>query len=180
MRAGELLALTLADLDFDRRTIRINKTADDYNRIIRPQAKTPGSSATLPMPSALIGVLQDYLANHWKPNASNLLFPNREGTRPRRRESIVVFGLRPILKKLGLPTHRVGLHAFRHGLATELVENCVPLTVLQAQMRHADVHTTLRIYSHAIPQTQRDAMDKFSIGTKVPIGTERQTQVVPN
>src|SRR2546430_10638109 len=34
---------------------------------------------------------------------------------------------------------RAGLHAFRHGLATELVDSCVPFSVLQQQLRHADV-----------------------------------------
>jgi len=33
------------------------------------------------------------------------------------------------------------------------------LTVLQQQMRHADTKTALRIYAHAIPQTQRDVME---------------------
>jgi hypothetical protein len=27
-------------------------------------------------------------------------------------------------------------------------------------LRHADVKTTLRVYSHVIPQTQRDAMEQ--------------------
>jgi integrase len=55
------------------------------------------------------------------------------------------------------------------------------MTVLQQQMRHADVRTTLAIYSHAIPETQRDAMEKLaelSIGTFVPIGTAKETQAV--
>jgi len=29
MRAGEILALTVSDLDFERKTIRVNKAADD-------------------------------------------------------------------------------------------------------------------------------------------------------
>jgi hypothetical protein len=44
-------------------------------------------------------------------------------------------------------------------LATELAEAAVPLTVLQNQLRHADVKTTLKVCSHVIPQTQRDAME---------------------
>jgi integrase len=64
------------------------------------------------------------------------------------------------LKKLGIPGRHTGLHAFRHGLATELAEASVPLTVLQNQLRHANVKTTLRIYSHVMPQTQRDAMEQ--------------------
>src|SRR5439155_25672390 len=50
--AGELLALTVSDLDFDRKTIRVNKSADDRTREVR-QPKTKNSIATLPMPSAL-------------------------------------------------------------------------------------------------------------------------------
>lgn len=68
-----------------------------------------------------------------------------------------------MLKKLGIPSKDVGLHAFRHGLATELVESSVPLSVLQKQLRHSDVATTLRIYTHAIPQSQRDAMEGVTL-----------------
>ena len=63
-----------------------------------------------------------------------------------------------MLKKLGISTN-AGLHAFRHCLATELAEASVPIPVLQQQMRHADVKTTLKVYAHVIPQTQRDAME---------------------
>ena len=63
--------------------------------------------------------------------------------------------------KFGIPSENTGLHAFRHGLATELVENAVPVTVLQSELRHADVRTSLKVYAHLIPQTQRDAMEKI-------------------
>lgn len=175
LRAGELLALTTSDLDFHRKTVRVSKSSDDNTRDIR-QPKTKNSSAMLPMPSALEAMLRSYLENHWKPNQSGLLFPNKKGTHPRWRDNVVKYGLKRVLKQLGIPAEDAGLHAFRHGLATELAEQAVPLTVLQAQMRHADIKTTLRIYAHAIPQTHRDVMERLqglSIGTGVPIGTER-------
>ena len=102
-----------------------------------------------------------------------MLFPSRDGIRPRKRESVVEYGLKPILRKLGIPDKNAGLHAFRHGLATELAEASVPLTVLQQQLRHADVKTTLRVYAHAIPESQRIAMEgvALSIGTEYPFGT---------
>lgn len=172
LRAGEILALNRDDLDFDRKTIRVNKSADDRTREIR-QPKTRNSVAILPMPSALEARLRDYLENHWKPNPTGLLFPNRACTRPRKRESVVQYALKPLLMKLGIPEHRAGLHAFRHGLATELAEASVPFTVLQQQLRHADVRTTLKVYAHAIPQSQREAMERvgLSIGTPIPIST---------
>jgi hypothetical protein len=36
------------------------------------------------------------------------------------------------------------------------------ITVLQTQMRHADVRTTLKVYAHVIPQSQRDSMERIA------------------
>lgn len=52
-----------------------------------------------------------------------------------KRESLVQFVLKPILPRLGIPERRLGLHAFRHGLATELADSAVPLPVLEHQLR---------------------------------------------
>jgi integrase len=164
MRAGEILALTLDDLDFEHKTVRVNKAADDSTRQIR-QPKTKTSVALLPMPSALEARLRDYL-RRWKPNPAGILFATRDGSRPRSRDNVVRVGLKPVLRQLGIPAV-AGLHAFRHGLATELAEAAVPLTVLQNQLRHADVRTTLKVYAHVIPQSQRDAMELVG----KPIGT---------
>jgi integrase len=160
MRAGEILALTVDDLNFTDKTIRVNKSTDDSTRKVR-QPKTKASIAQLPMPTALETHLRNYLML-WKPNPAGILFPTKDGTRSRSRDNVVRVGLKPVLKRLGLPMDNVGLHAFRHGLATQLAESSVPLTVLQSQLRHADVKTTLRVYSHVIPQTQRDAMEQVS------------------
>lgn len=178
LRAGELLALKTSDVDFVTRTIRVNKSADDNTRELR-QPKTKNSVATLPMPSALEKALRNYMERHWRPNNAGYLFPNRKGTHPRWRDNVVKYGLKPVLRKLGIPEQDAGLHAFRHGLATELAQRSIPLPDLQKQMRHADIRTTLRVYAHAIPESQRTAMEalSLSIGTGVPIGTETESQV---
>ena len=160
-RAGELLALTAGDLDFRQKTIRVSKSADDRTRTIR-QPKTRKSVALLPMPSYLETMLRNYIANHWKENPEKLLFPApRKKGFGMSRNNVVRSGLKPILRKLGIDDKNIGLHAFRHGLATELAEN-EPITVLQTQMRHADVRTTLKVYAHVIPQSQRDSMERIA------------------
>jgi len=106
-------------------------------------------------------------------NPKRLLFPNRKRTHPMWRDNVVKYGLKPGLKKLGIPTKFAGLHAFRHVLATELADKNTPIPVLQKQMRHADVRTTLEVYAHVIPQSQRDAMEAVSIGT-VPVMEQEQ------
>lgn len=167
MRAGEILALTVDDLNFTNRTIRVNKSADDNTREVR-QPKTGASIAPLPMPSALDTILRNYLMRY-TPNANGLLFPApRKQGFVRSRDSVVRYGLKPVFKKLGIPTADVGLHSFRHGLATELADASVPFTVLQKQLRHADVKTTLKIYTHVIPQTQRDVMENLGLTQSLP------------
>jgi len=71
MRAGEILALTRSDLDFERKTIRVNKSSDDKTREIR-QPKTRNSVALLPLPSAL----------HWRHGCATIW--NTLGNRTRR------------------------------------------------------------------------------------------------
>ena len=164
LRAGEILALTVEDLNFASRTITVDKSADDNNRTIG-QTKTETSTALLPMSSVLASVLRSYLEKAWRENPKRLLFPNRGRTLPMRRDNVVKHGLKPVVKKLGIPTKYAGLHAFRHGLATELADKNTPIPVLQKQMRHADVRTTLEVYAHVIPQSQRDAIEAVSIGT---------------
>jgi integrase len=130
------------------------------------------------MPSALEATLTNYLARHWQPNSPGLLFPNRRGTRPRLRDNVVRYGLKPLLRKLGIPAREVGLHAFRHGLATELANAGTPIPTLQQQMRHADVRTTLEVYAHVLPDSQRKAVEGAAISTNVPISTVEKHQAV--
>jgi integrase len=172
MRAGEILALNISDLDFEYRTIRVNKSADDKTRQVR-QPKTEYSVAYHPMPSALEESLRLYLKNAWVENPSGWLFPRLGGDRPKSRDKVVRYGLKPILKRLGMETRDVGLHAFRHGLAAELASNSVPIPVLQKQIWHSDPRTTLKIYSHVIPDSQRNWMEAVSIR---PIGTKDQLE----
>lgn len=146
------MALTVPDLDFNRKTIHVNKSADDLTRQV---------------PNGVSG--------NRKENPNQLLFPApRKHGFARSGNNVVRSGLKPILRKLGIPADNVGLHAFRHGLATELAQS-EPITVLQTQMRHTDVRTTLKVHAHVIPQTQRDFMERIAkraVGTNVPIGTD--------
>ena len=105
-------------------------------------------------------MLRDYLKNHWKDNPQGLLFPNRRG-RPCKRANIVKFGLWPILKRMGLPTHKAGLHAFRHGLGTALADARVSPKVVQSILRHTDIKTTLRFYVHVDADVQREALQSL-------------------
>jgi integrase len=55
---------------------------------------------------------------------------------------------------------RVGLHAFRHALASMLLQT-TGAAVAQRQLRRADASTTQGIYEHVLGNDQRDAMGEI-------------------
>jgi integrase len=74
--------------------------------------------------------------------------------------TIVQRVLHPVLDKLGIERRgrHVGFHAFRHGLASMLVDSA-GAAVAQRQLRHSDAGTTLGIYAHIIGSGHIDAME---------------------
>jgi integrase len=116
-------------------------------------------------------MLGNYLCNVWQENPSGLLFPNRNG-RPRKRQYVVKFGLKPLLRKLVLPTKDVGLHAFRNGLGTALANSKVSPKIVQQVLRHTDVTyyggpNALRVIEEDCPPNPKLA--KFLFGCRLPV-----------
>lgn len=155
IRAGELLGLSVDDLDFERRLIFIRRSVW-YGKI--QTLKSKASRAVLPMPEPLEAMLKSYLET-WSPNPARLLFSNRIG-RPMSTNKIVQRKLWPLLDTLKIA--RCGLHAFRHTHSSLLVEGGAPMSVAQAQLRHADPRITLGVYSHVVGDSQRNAVEKLA------------------
>jgi integrase len=146
----------VADVDFERLTVCPRKQADDRTRELR-ELKTKKSRTAVPITPETATVIRAYPQDRWKKNPQGLLFPNRRG-KPCKRANVVKFGLHPVLKKLGIPTHRAGLHAFRHGLGTALANSGASPAVVQRTLRHTNIKTTLRFYVHADADVQRAAL----------------------
>ena len=68
--------------------------------------------------------------------------------------------LHPALDKLGISRKgkRVGLHAFRHTLASMLLQT-TGVAVAQRQLRHSDASTTLGHYGHILGNDHREAVE---------------------
>ena len=76
IREGELLALTPADFDFEKRTLTINKSYQRINKqdvITTP--KTPKSNRVIQMPQFLCDELQDYLKQPYGVEPDSRMFP---------------------------------------------------------------------------------------------------------
>ena len=108
------------------------------------------------MPAALERRLAEYIARHWRENPDGYLFCSRNN-KPYSVGKVTEYGLWPVQDALKIG--HTGLHAFRHGAASELLEEGAPLTVVQRQLRHCDARTTLQKYGHVVGDAQRDAVD---------------------
>ena len=155
LRAGELLGLTVDDLDFDHRLIHVRRS------VIRGRVQSLKSKASrrpLPMPDALAEILKQHLRG-WRETPERWLFVNSRN-RPYSADKVVMSKLWPILDTLKIT--RCGLHAFRHFHASQLLERGAAPQVTQAQMRHSDPRITLGIYAHVIDESQRKAVDRVA------------------
>ena len=155
VRAGELLALQIDDLDFERKLIHIRRSV--WRGRIQT-VKSKASRASVAMPDVLSLILKVYLKS-WRENPMKLLFINRRG-RPYNATKVVQKALWPVLDKLKI--ERCGLHAFRHTHSSLLLETGASPTVAQAQLRHSDPRITLGIYGHVIGDSQRNAVDRVA------------------
>ena len=67
--------------------------------------------------------------------------------------------LRPAAQRAGLGDG-IGWHTFRHSYASLLRANGEDLKVQQELLRHADIRTTMDIYTQAMPEDKRTAHSK--------------------
>jgi integrase len=163
LRIGEVTALKVGSLDFKRKLIHIT-AALDYATRKEGTPKSGPSAAPVCMSELLRKHLQDWLDKHYKPNADGYLFTNSKG-KPYLSDNVVRYGVHRAMAKLGIETPKgvhVGIHCFRHGVTTELLEAGTPIHVVTRMMRHADSKVTLQHYAHIVGDAERVASEKFS------------------
>jgi integrase len=152
LRASEILGLRIEDLDFDSSTIHVRQGIW-HGQVVT--TKTDESENSVPMTPKVKAKLQAHLINH----THELLFVNRRN-RPFSRNKVVQTVLQPALDKLGINRKGrcVGLHAFRHTLASMLLQS-TGVAVAQRQLRHSDASTTLGHYGHVLGNDHREAVE---------------------
>jgi integrase len=161
VRAGEALGLQWGDIDFDHGCIHIRRSAW-YGKA--QSTKSKGSAAPITLPAALAAVLKEY-RKECEPNPECYLFLTRNG-RPPSSNKVVEYQLWPILDALGIP--RCGLHAFRHSVASFIVDAGYSIEVAQQQLRHSNARTTLG-YTHFRGGATEQAMADVSNSLKLDV-----------
>jgi integrase len=137
LRIGEVTALKVSSLDFKRKLLHIT-AALDYATRKECTPKSHNSEAPLHMPELLVKHLRDWTDKRYKPNPDGYLFLNSKG-RPYPSDNVIKYGIHRAMEKLGIQTAKgahIGIHCFRHGVTTELLESGTPIQVVTRMMRH--------------------------------------------
>ncbi len=179
LRVGELLALRIEDLDLERQVLVINKNLIRVNTqaisldnpnirilnydprkkthlIVQNTPKTKTSNRTIAISDGLCELLMRHLfmlSHGSQPNPEGLLFPSTTGTYldPKSFE----IRLKAVSKRCEIK--KVNPHALRHTMATRLVEEKVPLNIVQGILGHSSIETT-RKYLHKNEDIERAAV----------------------
>ena len=128
LRLSECLALTVADMDFDRNQIRIR------------QGKGKKDRQTV-LSRTLLSEMKDYLIKFCP---KIFLFEGQKGGR--YSASSVQAIMKRAVKKSGIKKHAT-VHTLRHSFATHLLENGTDIRFIQKLLGHKRLETT-QIYTH--------------------------------
>lgn len=171
LRIGELLGLRVADVDFLRRTVRIEHQGHSVTRELVPP-KTASSYRTIPLPVVVAEALAAFLATHptgpdldcvcpgdvkCSRSASPLLFPTAAGTGlDHDYYSRRVFGA--AVRRAGLPTGTTP-HDLRHHFASVLLAAGESVVAVAEWLGHDNATLVLTTYGHLMANSE-DRMRK--------------------
>lgn len=176
-RRGELLALVWEDVDFERGSIRIRKSAA-YTPDTGQYIKAPKSRAgfrEIFLPAAAMNELKQLkrqqqkdimkLGSAWegpRQIESNLCFAGETGrmmagSTPRRELNRFLTSYNKAFPEHALPV--LSFHQLRHTSASLLIAVGFDPVSVAKRLGHKDAVTTLRIYAHPFEERDRSAAD---------------------
>ena len=162
-RLGEALALTFNDIDFDKKTLTINKTATRFfenNKRVLNNPKSKSSIRTISINTNLITELlrlKQYYKKIYK-NFNNNYF--------------VFGGLDPIpfttitrYKNIYCElanVKQIKIHEFRHSHACLLFQNNVPIDEISYRLGHSKISMTMDIYLKYLPKKEKRVLETLN------------------
>ena len=153
IREGELLALTPADFDFEKRTVSITKSYQRLNgQDLITTPKTEKSNRVIQMPQFLVDEIQDYLKQLYDIQSNNRMFTvtksylHHEMDRGAKEANI----------------KRIRIHDLRHSHVSLLIDMGFSATAIADRVGHESIDITYN-YAHLFPSRQLEMADKLNL-----------------
>ena len=153
IREGELLALTPADFDFEKGTVKISKS---YQRLhgedVITSPKTKKSNRTIKMPKFLCEEIQDYLGMLYGVKKKDRIFTVTK--------SYLHHEMDRGAKEAGVK--RIRIHDLRHSHISLLIDMGFSAVAIADRVGHESIEITYR-YAHLFPSKQNEMVEKLEL-----------------
>lgn len=146
LRRGEMLALTIEDINFEKKTLRINKSLNQNNKI--DVTKNIYSNRVMPLFDKTIKILEKYK------NIKGRIFDIGYITCERRFREIIQ----------GIETNtKYTIHSLRHTFVTRCQEQNIPLHIIQRWVGHnIGSEITAKVYTHTRELAELENIEKMN------------------
>lgn len=151
-RFGEILALTWDDVDFDDKTLCIDKAFDYHGKRGFIPTKTPSSVRTIRVNAKLLDQLKKI------PKTADRIF---DVTGTPRLDMRVNRTLRSYLKQAGIDKPSFHFHSLRHTHVAYLLSQGVDLYAISKRLGHANMSITSNTYAYFIDEYKRKSDDQI-------------------
>jgi len=157
LRASEVTGLQWQDIDWDALTVSIRRGVVHGRE---GEAKTEASEKPIPLDADLAAEILSHRARSAYTEPTDFVFAGDSG-KPRWQEMILADHIKPAALSAGIQG-KVGWHTLRHTYSTLLRAHGTDAKVQQELLRHADISTTLNIYTQAVSAQKREAATKVA------------------
>ncbi|MGH9400708.1 MAG: tyrosine-type recombinase/integrase [Terriglobia bacterium] len=156
LRIGEILGLQWGDVDLMNGALSIRRSVYQYH--IGP-TKTPNSEAALPIAPEILFALRQWHAHATYQSVSDFVFASSKGG-PKDADRLRQDVLQPAALHAGLGA--IGWHTLRHSYATALDIAGARMKVAQELMRHANITTTMDVYTGVMDRDKRETAGRVA------------------
>ena len=163
LRTGELVGLKWEDINFERKTLTIERSMEFRYKVGEWRVGPPKSKSgyrTIPLTDEAICILKAQKEKNRKLKVidkewADTVFLCRKGQPV--KNSTYDTALFIICDKAGIK--RFSMHVLRHTFATRCIESGMPASVLAKIMGHANVSTTLNVYCEVFDKFKQTHID---------------------
>lgn len=171
LRTGELIGLKWSDIDFENRTMKIERTMEYRYKVGEWRVGPPKSKSgyrTIPLTDEAIRILENQRSKNkslklvpmeWK----DIVFLCRKGTPV--KNSTYDTGLFKYCDRVGIP--RFSMHVLRHTFATRCIEGGMKPKTLQKILGHSNIGITMNLYVHITEDEKHREIDLVADALKV-------------
>lgn len=167
-RRGEILGLTWDDIDFNKRTLKINKSVQYTTElgIFEKTTKTQSSDRVIYLSDKTINILKEYrkeqlenklkLGSKWENSRRIFTTPLGGDMHPDTPSQI----LEKIIKKYELK--KISFHGLRHTSISLQISSGIQSQIISKRAGHSSVTTTHSIYSHFFDNEFQEVANKMN------------------